>query len=100
MIKKFIKKVNRLQDWIDAGIQKMEERTSPKRKVFILLSLLVIFGSISIYMTISSVYNLGKNRGRQIEIEHIHRLELEQRSTRDSITNKNNMRYEYGKRGQ
>lgn len=100
MINKFIKKVNRLQDWIDAGIQKMEERTSPKRKVFILLSLLVIFGSVSIYMTISSVYNLGKNRGRQIEIEHIHRLELEQRSTKDSIINKNNMRYEYGKRGQ
>ena len=100
MINKFIKKVNRLQDWIDAGIQKMEERTSPKRKVFILLSLLVIFGSVSIYMTISSVYNLGKNKGRQIEIEHIHRLELEQRSTKDSITNKNNMRYEYGKRGQ
>ena len=100
MIKKFIKKVNRLQDWIDAGIQKMEERTSPKRKVFILLSLFVIFGSVSIYMTISSVYNLGKNRGRQIEIEHIHRLELEQRSTKDSITNKNNMHYEYGKRWQ
>ena len=100
MINKFIKKVNRLQDWIDAGIQKMEERTSPKRKVFILLSLLVIFGSVSIYMTISSVYNLGKNKGRQIEIEHIHRLELEKRGTRDSITNKNNMHYEYGKRGQ
>ena len=100
MIKKFIKKVNRLQDWIDAGIQKMEERTSPKRKVFILLSLFVIFGSVSIYMTISSVYNLGKNKGRQIEIEHIHRLELEQRRTKDSITYKNNMRYEYGKRGQ
>ena len=73
MIKKFIKKVNRLQDWIDAGIQRMEERTLQKESVYP-VELACHLWQYSIYMTISSVYNLGKNRGRQIEIEHIHRL--------------------------
>jgi hypothetical protein len=40
--------------------------------------MLLLFGGLSIYMTVSSIYNMGKKNGQQqMQIEHIKRLELE-----------------------
>lgn len=87
MIKKIHTKISALQEWIDLKIRGMEERVSQKGKVIIVLVILVLFGGGSIFMMVSSIYNLGKKSGRQIEIEHIQQLEPEKRPATDSITN-------------
>lgn len=87
MIKKIHTKISALQEWIDLKIRGMEERVSQKGKVIIVLVMLVLFGGGSIFMMVSSIYNLGKKNGRQIEIEHIQQLEPETRPATDSITN-------------
>ena len=51
-----------------------------------------LFGSI--YMTVSSIYNMGKKNGQQMQIEHIKQLELQQKQKTDSINHKNNFNYE------
>lgn len=87
MIKKINTKIIALQDWIDLKIRGMEERVSQKGKVIIVLVMLILFGGGSIFMMVSSIYNLGKKSGRQIEIKHIQQLEPEKRPATDSITN-------------
>lgn len=87
MIKNINNKVIALQEWIDLKIRGMEERLSQKGKVIIVLVMLILFASGSIFMMVSSIYNLDKKSGRQIEIEHIQQLEPEKRPATDSITN-------------
>lgn len=87
MIKKIHTKLIALQEWIDLKIRGMEERVSQKGKVIIVLVMLILFGGGSIFMMVSSIYNLGKKSGRQIKIEHIQQLEPEKRTATDSITN-------------
>lgn len=87
MIKKIHTNISALQEWIDIKIRGTEERISQKGKVIIVLVMLVLFGGGSIFMMVSSIYNLGEKSGRQIEIEHIQQLEPEKRPATDSITN-------------
>jgi hypothetical protein len=57
--------------------------------------MLLLFGGLSIHMTVSSIYNMGKKSGQeQMQIEHIKRLELEHKQEADSINHKNNFNYE------
>jgi len=55
--------------------------------------MLIVFSGLSIYMTVSSIYNLGKGKGEQMQIEQIETLKLQQQQ-RDSINNLNNY-YQY-----
>lgn len=91
MIKNKLKSVN---DRIDDSLRSLLGSITPDGRIIIVLVMLFIFGGASIYMTVSSIYNMGKNKGRQIQIEHIERLELQQRQKTDSITNKKNHNYE------
>lgn len=43
----------------------------------------VFFGGMSIYITVSSIYNIGKRNGQRLQIEHIRQLPLQQAN--DSI---------------
>ncbi|GHU91919.1 hypothetical protein FACS1894155_12000 [Bacteroidia bacterium] len=56
--------------------------------------MLFVFSAGSIYMTVSSIYNMGKKNGRQMEIEHIKRLELEHTQKADSVKQSNKFNYE------
>jgi hypothetical protein len=56
--------------------------------------MLLLFSGLSIYMTVSSIYNMGKKSGRQMEIEHIKRLELEHTQKADSVKQLNDFNYE------
>jgi hypothetical protein len=56
--------------------------------------MLFVFGAGSIYMTVSSIYNMGKKSGQGMQIEHIKRLELEQTQKADSINQINRFDYE------
>lgn len=84
MIGKFIAKViAEMQDWADVKLRRLTGRITPDQRVVIILVMFVGFGGLSVYMTVSAIYNIGKSDGRQLEIEHINRLQLKN----DSVIN-------------
>ena len=72
-------------DWVDYGLRRMCGELTPEKRLITILAMCVIFGIGSIYMTVSSIYNIGKRDAEQkyLELEHIKRLELEH--SNDSI---------------
>lgn len=88
------KKLTSVRDCMEDGLRSLLGRITPDGRVVLILVMLFLFGVGSIYMTVSSIYNMGKKSGRQMQIEHIKRLELEYRQEADSINHKNNFDYE------
>jgi len=84
-------KITAVRDWFEDGLRSLLGRITPDGRVVIILVMLFLFGGGSIYMTVSSIYNMGKSKGRQMQIEHIERLELQQA---DSINQLNRFNYE------
>ncbi|MDR1202214.1 MAG: TraL conjugative transposon family protein [Tannerellaceae bacterium] len=92
MIRKLI---NRANEWLEDRLRSIVRPLSPDARVIVILIMLLLFSGLSIYMTVSSIYNMGKKNGQQqIQIEHIKRLELEHTQKTDSINHKNNFNYE------
>lgn len=87
MIKKFFSKINQ---WLEEGLRGLLGRLTPDRRIILVLTMLFVFGGLSIYMTVSSIYSFGKKSGRQLEIERIETLRLQWEQQRDSINQLNN----------
>lgn len=83
-----------VRDWMEDGLRSLLGRITPDGRIIIILAMLFLFGGGSIYMTVSSIYNMGKKSGKQIQIEHIERLELQQKEQGDSINQINRLKYE------
>lgn len=66
----------KLQMWIDDRLRRMCGRITPEKRLFVILTALVLFSALSIYITFSSIYNIGKKDGERIRIEHIEKPEL------------------------
>jgi len=81
-------------DWLEDNLKSLLGRITPDGRIIIILMMLFLFGGGSIYMTVSSIYNMGKKNGQQMQIEHIKQLELQQKQKTDSINHKNNFNYE------
>lgn len=78
------KYVRRVQDWVDDNLRRLCGRITPEKRLAVILTMFVVFGFGSIYIFVSAIYNIGKNEGQRIEIEHIQMLELQRK---DSINN-------------
>ncbi len=88
---------NKLNEWLEDGLRGLLGRLTPDRRVILVLTMLLVFGGLSIYMTASSIYNFGKKRGIQLEIERIETLRLRQeQARRDSINQLTNFQNETG----
>lgn len=90
MIRKFIQRVN---EWLEDILRGLLGRMTPDRRVILIVTMLIVFSGLSVYMTVSSIYNLGKDTGEKIQIKQIETLKLEQQQ-RDSINNLSN-HYQY-----
>ena len=89
------KKITNLRDRIEDGLRSLLGQISPDGRIVVILVILFLFSAASIYITVSSIYNIGKKSGReQMQIEHIKRLELEQQQKADSINQLNRFEYE------
>ncbi|NYI51232.1 TraL conjugative transposon family protein [Macellibacteroides fermentans] len=89
------KKITNLRDRIEDGLRSLLGQISPDGRIVVILVMLFLFSAASIYITVSSIYNIGKKSGReQMQIEHIERLELEQQQKADSINQLNRFEYE------
>ena len=89
------KKLTAVRDWLEDGLRSLLGRITPDGRIIVILVMLFLFSAASIYITVSSIYNIGKKSGReQMQIEHIKRLELEQQQKADSINQLNRFEYE------
>lgn len=80
MVGKFIMKA---REWADERLRRLAGRITPDMRVVIVLVMMLAFGGLSVYMTVSAIYRIGRSDGRETGIEHIRRLQL----PNDSIIN-------------
>ena len=78
---------------MEGGLRGVFGRMTPDRRVILVLTMLLLFGGLSIYMTVSSIYNLGKKSGVQLQIERIEALRLQQEQERGDTINRLNNYY-------
>ncbi|MEG0456224.1 MAG: TraL conjugative transposon family protein [Bacteroides sp.] len=88
---KIKEKIIQFQDWTDDKLRQFCGRMSPEKRLVILLIMFALFGFGSIYIMGNAIYQIGKNEGQQIEIEHIKQLRL---NSKDSINQFNYNDYE------
>ena len=81
MLRKIIQNIN---EWLEDRLRRLIRPLSPDGRVILVVTMLVLFGGLSIYMTVSSIYNFGRDKGRKMEIERIETLKPEP-ERRDSI---------------
>lgn len=84
MIRKIM---NRINGWLEDGLRGLLGRLTPDRRVILVITMFLVFGGLSIYMTFSSIYNFGKNKAEKMQIEQIESLRLQLEQQRDSINN-------------
>lgn len=80
-----------LKKRIEKTLRSELEKLTPENRTVVVLVLLIMFGALAIYMTVSSMYNIGKG-GRKMSIERIERPPLQQRT--DSIKPLNKFDYD------
>lgn len=87
--------INRINEWLEDRLRSLVRPLSPDARVIVIVTMLIVFSGLSIYMTVSSIYNLGRGKGEQMQIEQIETLKLQlEQQQRDSINNLNN-HYQY-----
>lgn len=67
--------VEKLRSGANLKIKDACERLSPKNRFVIVVSVFVVFATISLLMVINSFYDLGIEK-RELDIEHMKELEL------------------------
>lgn len=93
MLRKIIQRVN---EWLEDRLRSLVRPLSPDARVMVIVTMLVLFSGLSIYMTVSSIYNFGKDKGRELQIEQMETLKLQMEQQRDSINKQNHFQYESG----
>lgn len=76
------KLIDKVSDWWEDSLRSLFGRLTPDRRVMLIVIMLISFSGLSVFMTFSSVYNLGKDRGEKMQMEHISRLQLELKKLR------------------
>jgi hypothetical protein len=87
MIKRFFNKYN---EWKAGGLRGFVGRLTPDCRITLVMTMLFLLGGLSVYMTVSSIYNFGKKDGERLLIERIEDLRFRQKQTQSDINNLNN----------
>lgn len=61
---------------IEDRLRSLVGQINTDQRIIITVVILLSLGIGSIYMTVSSIYNMGKRKERQMKIEHIERIYL------------------------
>ena len=85
--------IGKVRDWADVRLRRMCGRITPGKRLAVILVMFFFFGGLSIYITVSSIYNIGKRDGRRLQIEHIRQLPLHGNDTTKSINPLNRPQY-------
>lgn len=88
--------IQNISEWLEDRLRRLVGPLSPDKRVIVIVTMLILFSGLSIYMTVSSIYNFGKDKGQNLEIQRIETLQLEtEQQKQDSINNRlNDFEYE------
>lgn len=77
---------------IDSYLRKLCGDITPEKRVTVVIIMILVFTSVNIYFTFSTIYNWGKEKQRreQLQIEHIRQFKLQE----DSIKQLYDFNYE------
>ena len=84
--------IGKVQDWADDHLRRMCGRITPGKRLAVILLMFFFFGGLSIYITVSSIYNIGKRDGRRLQIEHIKQYPLHDSDSINLLNRLNNGR--------
>ena len=82
--------IEKVQDWADDRLRRMCGRITPGKRLAVILVMFFFFGGLSIYITVSSIYNIGKRDGRRLQIEHIKQYPLHDSDSINLLNRLNN----------
>lgn len=85
--------IGKVRDWADDRLRRMCGQITPDKRQAVILVMFFFLGGLSIYITVSSIYNIGKRDGRRLQIEHIRQLPLHGNDTTKSINPLNRPQY-------
>lgn len=84
--------VSKIQDWTEDKLRQLCGRITPEKRLAVILVMFLVFGITSLYIFVSAIYQIGKNEGQRIEIEHIEGLKLQQKDSINQFNFNNNGR--------
>ena len=84
--------IEKVQEWADDRLHQMCGRITPGKRLAVILLMFFFFGGLSIYITVSSIYNIGKRDGRRLQIEHIKQYPLHDSDSINLLNRLNNGR--------
>ena len=84
--------LEKVRDWADDRLRRMCGRITPGKRLAVILVMFFFFGGLSIYITVSSIYNIGKRDGRRLQIEHIKQYPLHDSDSINLLNRLNNGR--------
>lgn len=84
--------IEKVQDWTDDRLRRMCGRITPGKRLAVILVMFFFFAGLSIYITVSSIYNIGKRDGRRLQIEHIKQYPLHDSDSINLLNRLNNGR--------
>ena len=84
--------IEKVRDWADDRLRRMCGRITPGKRLAVILVMFFFFGGLSIYITVSSIYNIGKRDGRRLQIEHIKQYPLHDSDSINVLNRLNNGR--------
>ena len=84
--------IGKVRDWADDRLRRMCGRITPGKRLAVILLMFFFFGGLSIYITVSSIYNIGKRDGRRLQIEHIKQYPLHDSDSINLLNRLNNGR--------
>ena len=84
--------IEKVQDWADDRLRQMCGQITPGKRLAVILLMFFFFGGLSIYITVSSIYNMGKRDGQRLQIEHIKQYPLHDSDSINLLNRLNNGR--------
>lgn len=87
-----INAIEKVQDWMDDKLRRLCGRITPGKRLVVVLVMFLFFGGMSIYITFSSIYNIGKRDGQRLQIEHLGRLPMEAKDSINQLKIQNDAR--------
>ena len=58
--------IERVQGWLDERLRRMCGRITPGKRLAVILVMFLLFGGLSVYITVSSIYHIGKRDGQRV----------------------------------
>ena len=69
-------KIHDIKKKLEEHLKARLDRLSPKARLVTVLTMFSVFAVFALYTFGKAVYDIGKNDGKEMEIEHIRQLEL------------------------